>query len=58
MSNVSDIERLTQNRVMLFFTDTLCYRYLCDFKNRPNNKNIQLEVLAVWLSSCNVSRTL
>ena len=58
MSNVSDIERLTQNRVVRFFTDTLGYRYLGDFKDRPNNKNIESEILAAWLSSRNVSRIL
>jgi len=58
MSNVSDIERLTQNRVVRFFTDTLGYRYLGDFKDRPKNKNIESEILAAWLSSRNVSRTL
>ncbi len=29
MSSVDDIEKLTQNRVIRFFTDTLGYRYLC-----------------------------
>ena len=58
MSNVTDIERLTQNRVVRFFTDTLDYRYLGDFKDRSNNKNIESEILAAWLSSRNVSRTL
>ena len=58
MSNVTDIERLTQNHVVRFFTDTLGYRYLGDFKDRPNNKNIESEILAAWLSSRNVSRTL
>ena len=58
MSNVTDIERLTQNRVVRFFTDTLGYRYLGDFKDRPNNKNIEPEILSKWLSSRNVSRTL
>ncbi|KAF0568103.1 Type I restriction-modification system, restriction subunit R [Psychrobacter nivimaris] len=32
MSNVDDIEIFTQNRVIRFFTDTLGYRYLCNWQ--------------------------
>lgn len=58
MSNVTNIERLIQNRVVRFFTDILGYRYLGDFKDRPNNKNVEPEILAAWLSSRNVSLAL
>lgn len=58
MSNVTHIERLTQNRVIRFFTDTLGYRYLGDFKDRANNSNIEAEILEQWLANRNVSPTL
>lgn len=58
MNNVTNVERLTQNRVVRFFTDILGYRYLDDFKDRPNNKNVEPEILAAWLSSRNVSLAL
>lgn len=58
MSNVTHIERLTQNRVIRFFTDTLGYRYLGDFKDRPNNSNIEAEILEQWLANRDVSPTL
>ena len=45
MSNVTDIERLTQNRVIGFFTETLGYRYLGEFKDQANNRNIGAELL-------------
>lgn len=45
MSNVTHIERLTQNRVIRFFTDILSYRYLGDFKDRANSSNIEAEIL-------------
>lgn len=41
MSNVTHIERLTQNRMIRFFTDILSYRYLGDFKDRANNSNVE-----------------
>lgn len=55
MSNVTHIERLTQNRVIRFFTDTLGYRYLGDFKDRANNSNIEAEILEQWLENRDVS---
>ncbi|WP_230657529.1 type I restriction endonuclease subunit R [Psychrobacter sp. I-STPA10] len=58
MSNVNDIERLTQNRIIQFFVDTLGYRYLGDFKDRANNRNIETDILEQWLASRNVSPTL
>ena len=45
MSNVTHIERLTQKRVIRFFTDILSYRYLGDFKDKANNSNVELEIL-------------
>ena len=58
MSNITHIERLTQNRVIRFFTDILGYRYLGDFKERANNSNVEPEILEQWLANRDVSPTL
>ena len=52
MSNVDDIERLTQNRVMRFFTDMLGYRYLGNWQYCTDNKNIERDILEQWLKKC------
>ena len=58
MSNVTDIERLTQNRVVRFFTDTLGYRYLGNWQYLADNKNIERDILEQGLKGCNVSAPL
>ncbi len=47
MSNVDDIEKLTQNRVIRFFTDTL--GYLGNWQYCTDNNNIERDILEQWL---------
>ena len=49
MNQVGDIERKTQNRVVKLFKDKLDYSYLGNWENRPNNKNIEEEILSTYL---------
>ena len=49
MSNVGQRERITQNRVVKFFQQTLDYDYLGDWQDREGNKNIEPEYLRQWL---------
>jgi len=43
-------ERATQNRVIKLFRDELGYRYLGDWSDRPNNSNIDEEILSAHLT--------
>jgi type I restriction enzyme R subunit len=43
MSNVSDPERITQNRVVKLLQNPLSYEYLGNWQDRPNNRNIETE---------------
>ena len=49
MSNVSDPERITQNRVIKLFTDQLGYSYLGHWQDRLNNRNVEPDTLKPWL---------
>ena len=49
MSTVGQREVLTQRRVVDFYTDTLGYVYLGDWKERVGNNNIEWELVADWL---------
>ncbi len=51
-------ERHTQNRVIELFTKQLNYRYLGDWKDRPDNRNIEPEILKHWLAKQGVNETL
>ena len=51
MDTVGQQEYLTQRRVIAFFQSVLGYEGLGDWKNRPNNRNIETEILADWLES-------
>ena len=51
MNTVGQQEYLTQRRVIAFFQSVLGYGGLGDWKNRPNNSNIEGEILADWLES-------
>ena len=43
MSNVSDVERVTQNRVVKLPQTQLGYEYLGNWEDRANNRNIETE---------------
>ena len=49
MSNVGQVERLTQNRIVKLFRDELQYRYLGNWEDRLNNTNIEEELLKAYL---------
>lgn len=58
MSNVGQRERITQNRIVQFFQKELGYRYLGDWQDRENNKNIEIDILTTWLKKRGVSDAL
>ena len=49
MSTIGQREILTQRRVIAFFRDALGYAYLGHWKDHPNNRNIEKNLLAGWL---------
>ena len=49
MSTVGQREILTQQRVIAFFQDALGYAYLGDWQDRPDNRNIEPDLLTDWL---------
>jgi len=51
MSMVGQREKLTQQQVLNFFDKNLGYRYLGNWKDRPNNKNVEEELLRAWLQN-------
>ena len=57
MSNVGQLERITQNRVVQLFKNDLGYRYLGNLHDQ-NNKNIREKDLASWLKKRGVSDVL
>ena len=50
MSNVSDLERITQNRVVKLLKEKLDYDYLGNWEEREDNCNIELFYLRTWLT--------
>jgi type I restriction enzyme R subunit len=48
MSNIGQPERATQNRVIALFRDELRYRYLDDWTDRPDNSNIEDNLLTAY----------
>jgi type I restriction enzyme R subunit len=50
MSNPTDIERITQNRVVKLFQEELQYTYLGNWEEREGNSNIEEELLKKYLS--------
>lgn len=49
MSNVTDIERITQNRIVTLFHEELQYTYLGNWEDREGNSNIEEELLKKYL---------
>ncbi|WP_299010403.1 type I restriction endonuclease subunit R [uncultured Shewanella sp.] len=58
MSNVGQLERKTQNRVIRFFKEQLGYEYLGDWRARENNRNVETKLLSNWLSKRGVPEVL
>ncbi len=49
MSKPTDIERVSQNRVVKLFQEELNYTYLGDWEEREGNSNIEEEYLTNYL---------
>lgn len=49
MNQVGQPERPTQNRIVQLFHQELHDRYLGDWQNRPNNSNIETDILTTFL---------
>ena len=49
MSTVGQREIRSQRRVIAFFRDALGYGYLGDWKDRPDNSNVEPGILRAWL---------
>jgi type I restriction enzyme R subunit len=49
MSIVGQKEKLTQQRIVKLFRETLHYRYLGNWEERENNGSIETEILTSWL---------
>ena len=49
MSDIGEIERITQNRIVRLFCDQLGYRYLGNWEDRFNNSNIEEDLLLSYL---------
>ncbi len=58
MSNVGQIEKKTQERVIQLFTKELRWDYLGNWSDRANNANIEEETLLAWLKRQNVDESL
>jgi type I restriction enzyme R subunit len=58
MSDVGQIERKTQRRIVKLFRDTLRYDYLGDWTDREGNRNIEVFYLRPWLEHRGYSDTL
>jgi len=50
MSYVGQPEGATQNRIIALFRDELGYRYLGDWADRADNRNVEEEILTTWLT--------
>lgn len=58
MSDVGQIERKTQNRMVKLFTEQLCYEYGGNWEYRPNNSNIEEALLVQNLQARSYNDTL
>lgn len=58
MSNVGQLERKTQNRVVTFFKEQLNYDYLGNWEYREGNSNIEKDLLTKWLKGRGISDSL
>jgi type I restriction enzyme R subunit len=51
MSEVGQIERATQNRIVALFRNSLHYEYLGNWEERDGNSNVEQELLSKWLKA-------
>ena len=58
MSDVGQVERLTQRRVLRLLERRLGYRYLGDWHYRPGNSNVEEQFLREWLRKRGTSEAL
>jgi type I restriction enzyme R subunit len=58
MSQVGQRERLTQNRIVALFRDSLKYKYLGNWEERPDNRNIEESLLRPFLEERKVKKAL
>ncbi len=58
MSTIGARERVTQNRVVKLFQNQLGYKYLGDWQDRDDNRNIETALLTGWLKKQGVSESL
>lgn len=58
MSEVGQLERITQDRIIRLFRDELDYGYLGNWHERPNNSNIEEKYLREYLKEQGYSETL
>ena len=58
MNIVGQVEKMTQQRVVKLFQQQLGYDYLDDWAERPNNANIEPELLSGWLAEQGVEANL
>ncbi len=58
MDKVGALERITQNRVVKLFEQQLKYCYLGNWQDRPNNSNIEADILQAYLARQGYSQTL
>jgi type I restriction enzyme R subunit len=58
MSQVGQVERMTQNRLAGLLREQLQYDHLGVWKDRENNRNVEPELLRLWLSRRGVSDAL
>ncbi len=58
MTDVGQIERFTQNRVVELFHEQLDYKYLGNRIDRENNSNIEEDILRKYLSKKGYTQTL
>ena len=58
MSNIGDLEKATQKRVVQFFELALKYDYLGDWRDRPGNSPVEPEILRSFLQKQGYSQPL
>ena len=58
MTPVALPERVTQDRIIALFRDQLGYRYLGNWIDRADNRNIEQDLLSAWLAKRGTSKDL